>query len=374
MKLIFSLLVSLSSLLFASQAIGAVKLVEVNATGSGPTEDEAIANALARAVAQSSGAQASLNVSTGQTVAESKSTVQFSGVKSETSKTTGLIKDQVTDGKTTESGSATATTSTGVKKTPDSRISASGKVASYEVLSSKKRSDGLYEVSIKAQVQKHVAATYSAPGSSASGKRRIAVLEPSTNASTFDFFGRVPAYELADRLWTATESALVRAGTVSVLDRKTLNQSLKELNLVSSRLTNEEERAKLKKIRGADVVLMSTILDAKQEVEVSRTQVTGQVSRTETSYMEVEMRAVVPATSEILFSEIYRISEVADRNDAVNKIASRSAADLAFKLTGKRGAAAFTSTDITPVTVTSEQDLEPVEPRTTTGVKLPFDR
>jgi len=175
------------------------------------------------------------------------------------------------DGKTEKSAASIA-----AHTTADARMSSGGSVASYEVVSTKKRDDGKYEVTVKAKVSQHVAATYNAPGhGTSSSSTRVAVIPPHADKSEFDFFGDVSGEEISSELGAATESALLRAPTFSILDRETLQVSLQELGLVGSSLTNEDEKAKLRKIRGADVLVLGTIHDAQHFENNTANQYTG---------------------------------------------------------------------------------------------------
>ena len=64
---------------------------------------------------------------------------------------------------------------------------------------------------------------------------------------------------MAAQLGSEIEAHLVQTRRFSVLDRTTLGASLAELALVGSDLTGPAEKAKLKRIKGADYILLTTV-------------------------------------------------------------------------------------------------------------------
>lgn len=343
-----SVLVSL--LAFSSMALAGVKTTSVVTTGTGPSEEEATASALAKAVSQVNGTSSSTTVSTGKAVVEGHS--------------------KTVDGGKTK----TVDASVSAGSTPDVRMRSSGKVSRYDVVSTAQK-DGQFTVTVKAYFDKHVAEVYKAPGSGSS-KTRIAVFPPGWNEPAYDFFGPISGEGLGDELRDAMERSFVRAGAYSVLDRQTLGSSLIELGLVNTRLTNETEKAKLHNIRGADIIVLPVVQEASHDVLVKTSSITGQSTSRETTHLSVEIRGIVPATGEVIFSELYSIDQATSRRDAVAQVASRSAADLTFKMTGKRVSAEGASAiSVAPSRSIEQRDeLPPLPPPEQEGTKLPFDR
>ncbi len=323
----------------------------VTVTGSGPSEAEATAAALAKASAQVNGTQASTSVSTGRANFEAHGKSDVDGKKS----------------------SAEIVMSAG--STPDIRTRSSGRVSHYDEVSSTHEGD-VYKVTIKAYFDKHLEAVhhYKAQGAS-TGKTRLAIFPPSAIRSSYEFFGNVSNAELADNLRDALERSFVRAGTFSVLDRQTLGASLAELGIADSSFTGPAEKAKLKQIRGADLIVLPRVLDAVVKTKSKTSHITGQTTMTQKTLLEVEVRGIVPATGEVMFADTYLIEQAATRSDAMAQVAARAASDLTAKVTGKSVA----SSGATPISVFPSQRLSdpsqaPLPPPEETGAKLPFDR
>lgn len=332
-------------------ALAATKLVDTTATGIGTDETEALADALAKAVSQVNGTSASLSVSTKQAALEDEQNLDKDGKK-----------------ETGNAGPMARITP------PDARMSASGSVASYEVVSTQKRADGKVEVVVKAKMKRFVQSAYKAPGSS-KGKSRVAILEPDSEQGDYDFFGKVTAGQLTGDLWSSLESGVLESGHLSLLDRKTLKSSLDELHIVESQLAGEEEKAKLKNIRGADLILIPTIHKADHFVNESVVQLTGQVNRSEGTYVDVEVRGIVPATGEILLSKHYLVAEADGRQDALEQISADVTNDVSAVLAGRRpspGGSISARSRHRPV-VLDPEDLPLDGPRNNNGVRLPFD-
>lgn len=335
---------ALLSLSLALSAQAGIKTTSVIVTGSGASEEEATAAALAKAVAETKGVRASTNVSTGKLAIE------------------GHRKSSV-DGR-----ASTVDVDTRVGTTPDVRMQSAGRVSRYEVQSSR-REEGLYKVTLKAFFDTHVADVYKAPGSGAS-KSRIAVLMPKWSGTAADEGqGGYSASEAAGRLRNGLERALLRGGTYSILDRQTLDSSLAELQLVDSDLTSAAEKSKLRNLRGADIILIPTLRFSDTLRAARGAHLTGQRASA-SSDIEIEVRAVVPATAEVVFDESYRIEDVASSDDAVIRVASQAANDLNVRLTGK----APKTSNADMVYLRSDNVPPPLPPDESSGVKLPFDR
>lgn len=342
-RLVVVALFVLAAALSAAAMPAVANEVETVATGSGGDENEALADALARAVSQVNGVSSSLDVSTRKGVV----TADSSGRKGDVTEDSRVRVEA------------------GV--TPDARMRAAGRVTRYDVLETTS-AEGKVTVRVRAYVSRPVAAKYDAPGSAA-GKRRIAVLPGSATRAGYDFFGDISGAELADLFAGTLERTAMKTGMVSALDRATLAASLLELGLVGSDLTGPAEKAKLRQFRGADLVVMSSVSDAEFVDTSSVVQSTGQVRRSFSMIFQVDVRAVVPATGELLVSERYVIRDARSREDAVLMAAESAAIDVIRTLTGKTpqldpGRYAVDEAPLMP---------EPSGPRRS-GVTLPVDR
>lgn len=292
---------------FASTSFAAE--IETIASGSGADENEALADALARAVGQVNGVSSTLDVSTGKAVVTAEGSGRNGEVTSES-------RHRV------EAGS-----------TADARMRAAGRVSRYELIESN-AANGRVTVQVRAFVSRQVAPTYNAPGSS-TGKRRIAVLPGTTERSEYDFFGPASGTEISDLFSSTLERTAMRSGMVSVLDRATLSASLAELGLVRSTLTGETEKAKLRQFRGADLLVLSNVSEADSFDTSHVVASTGQVRRSFSMSFNVDIRAIVPATGELLVSERYSIYDAGSREHAITMAAEYAAIDIIRVLTGK---------------------------------------
>jgi hypothetical protein len=343
----FRLLLRFSSALVLVAAAGlftasaSTSEVETIATGTGPDETQALADALARAVSQVNGVSSSLEVSTGRGVV--------------TAERTGRRGDETNESRVRVEAGTTA----------DARMRSAGRVARYEVLETVTE-DGEVRVKVRAFVARTVAPRYDAPGSSAA-KKRIAVLVGSTRLPTYDFFGRTDGRELAGLFAGTLEGNAIDSGLVSALDRATLSASLAELGLVDSALTGATEKAKLRQFRGADLIVMSQINEADARVLTDVVRSTGQVRRSVMVSFEVDVRAVAPATGEVLLSERYSVTRAQSRDEAILVAADQAASDIIHLLTGKRPPSRR------PRDIESQPtEVEPTGPRRS-GVILPSD-
>jgi hypothetical protein len=226
----------------------------------------------------------------------------------------------------------------------------------------------------KPKVTVHTPSSYKALGSHKS-KTRIAILEPDSEQPDYSFFGKVTAGQITGELWSSLESSVLQTRRLSLLDRKTFKSSLDELHIINSALTGADEKAKLKNVRGADLILIPTIHKAEHVVSESTVQLTGQVDRHEATYADVEVRGIVPSTGEILFSKHYIVADASSREDAFAQVAADVTRDIAAVVSGRRASPNGSVTQRSPDTpvVIDPKDLPLEGPRESGGVKLPFD-
>ncbi|GIX34157.1 MAG: hypothetical protein KatS3mg125_2113 [Lysobacterales bacterium] len=342
------LFAALALFLLIGVVIAKEEQVETVATGTGDDETAALSDALAKAVAQVLGVQSELNVATGR---------------------------QNVRGRTvTEEGGATAETRFEVSagQTANATMRAKGRVARYEVESVETLPDGRVRVTARAWVVKHTPEVYKAPGSAPS-KRRVAVLPVSTDRYEYDFFGKVGGNELGDRLTNAIESALISSGSVSVMDRRSLDVALSELGLLGSNFAAPAERAKLRNLRGTDLVVQVTLREAVQEQYTEVFKTTGQTKVHNSVRLEGEIRGIVPATSEVVFNRVVSVYGGASRQAAFDEFAAQVAAEAIGAVTGKPPARAPQPTRTVASAEEPPPPPEPEGPRRS-GVRLKFDR
>lgn len=274
------------------------KLVEVESTGYGRTQTEAVSDALAKAVAQINGASVGIDTT---------------------------VKSTALEGVSTHSTGATDSFTASVNQSQTAGFKARGQVDSYEVIASD-AVDGAIRVTVRARVIR-----YSIPGGDSS-RRRMAIMPAGSSAGKYDIFGAVSGHDFGDELVSAVESRLVQSRRFSVLDRTTLNASLAELSLIGSDLTSADEKAKLGRIKGADYILIPRIVSAAARTIEETRQTTGQVVRRTEGGLAVELRVVIPATGEVKFSDVYSVGVGSSRAAMVSAVADAAVRDLTGKI------------------------------------------
>lgn len=321
--------------------------IETTATGTGEDESSALADALAKAVAQVNGVSSAMDVSTGK--------LEVAGRGSETVRSN--------DGETVTSSEEKLT----VGRSADARLQARGKVSRFEILNTETLPDARVKVTVKAFVHRYEAPVYNAPGSKA-GLRRVAVFPGWSTQGSYDFFGIAAGDDLARDLSAKVESSVLNDRRLSVLDRTTLAASMAELGLIGSTLTGATEKAKLRQFRGADAIVLLEVRDAYHRVEHWRIKTTGQHRSAADTLLSVTMRVIVPATGELLASRDVSIRQALGRDDALVQVADEVSADLAMALTGSAPPRRTRVVESVPALIP-----EPVGPRRS-GVSLPGDR
>lgn len=335
-------LCALAMLVLATAVVA--KEIETTATGTGADENAALADALAKAVSQVNGVRSSMDVSTGK--------LEMSGSASTTS----------------AEGTTQSQARVEVGRTADARMRSQGTVSRYEVLNTETLPDGRVRMTVKAFIHRHEAPVYKAPGS-AVARQRVAVFPANTSDTSYDFFGFMDGEEMASRLAAAIESSIMDTGQVALLDRRSLGASLVELGLVGSSLTNAGEKAKLRQFRGADIVVLTTVHEAYHRVHAWQLKSTGQHRSSVEMGLEVELRAVVPATGELLVSKRLRVDDAMGREDALGQVAAMAAYDVVRALTGTAPALPARRAPVREV----ERAPSPDTPRRS-GIRLPGDR
>lgn len=330
----------------AAGSVASAAEIETTAIGLGADENQALADALAKAVAQVNGVQSSMNVSTGKAQISERSSM--------------------TDGKTKVESSSVLEAG----RTADARMAARGSVSRYEVVNTETLADGRVKVTVKAFVSRYVAPTYTAPGSS-TGRKRVAVFPMVSVDRHYDFFGPVAGSDLSGELTSQTESAFLESGRVSILDRSTLNASLAELGLIGSSLTSATEKAKLRQLRGTDLIVLGTVRDARYEERNWVIGSTGQRRSAVNMSFSVDLRAVVPATGEVLLVRKVVIDDAYSRDDALEQASAQVAHDVVLALTGS-------APPLRPRRSARTDDAEALPPEPTgprrSGIALPHDR
>ena len=260
-----------AALIAASLSTGAIagtSQVSAEGTGHGKTVTEATNDALARAAAQVNGSEVQLDSFT----IRQEASATYSDNRG--------YRANVDAESSTTSGASFQT---------------QGQIASYKTLSTVKGKDG-YTVRVKAMIYK-----YDVPGEN-DKRYRMAILPIAVPNGTYDLNGPVSSRELGTELYDALEAALNRGGRFTLLDRISLGTVGQELALVGSDFTAPAEKAKLKRIKGADYLVRATIGDIGVPAgERAINPATGQPSGK--FRFEVNLRVVIPASGEVSFTD-----------------------------------------------------------------------
>jgi len=272
--------------------------VEVEASGFGGTQEQAIRSGLAAAVSQVNGT----SLQADQVTASSNVT----GVVSN--------KDGVSeDVDVTLSASISARTQT------------SGNIHSYDVLSLTKIESG-YEAKLRVRVYRYDTAASSA-------RKRMALLQAKARSTKYFVFRSYSGSELANLITTAMEQELVQTRKFAVLSRDNLAEISAELNLISSEATSREEKAKLGRMLGADFLLIPEIVNATGSTQSKTIKITGQTETWSAGNIVVGVKVIAVATGEVKYAEQYRASTTAENSRGlISSVAKNAVTDVVEKI------------------------------------------
>ena len=287
-------------LLSMGSTLANTELIELRGVGTGATENEAITSALNNAVSQHNGADVSANTRTTSATAQ------------------GVVH---TDGSGSTQGFAASST-----ESSSTTFKTAGQVSDYKILERSKDSMGLVHITVLAHI-----ATYAAPGDS-DKRQRLAILPARTTSDKYSFYGIESASELSQSITSALESEIVQTRRFSILDRTTLDDNVRELQLIGSDLTSPTEKAKLGMIKGADYLLIPTVKAADYSVQERTATSTGRVLRSISTDLALEVRVIVPATGEVKFSETYDVRQPLGKQGMIDAITHLASSDLVSRI------------------------------------------
>lgn len=231
--------------------------VEVDATGSGQTREEAVSQALASAVAQVSGVSIA---------ATHVASVRMAAQTSDDSVTITLSKDSQSDVQT----------------------AAGGWIQSYRIDEVRQTDGGRFEALVHVTVEKFKART-----AGADGRRRIAVNVMGNPAS-----GSETAL-LRDKII----SALVQTRRFAVVDRSNDSAYKSEMNLLQSGDAPLTERVRVGQVIGADYVLIAKMRVTAGTRSEQLIQATGEVVvNTTPGSMNVDFQVIEIATRQVAWA------------------------------------------------------------------------
>ncbi|MBR0458466.1 MAG: hypothetical protein IJJ26_04455 [Victivallales bacterium] len=265
--------------LFALLLFGLVSLraenqkLTVEATATGPTREQAIANALAEAVRQGTGTRLDSQRDIAATLAQVSVTTNGQGNR------TVNIQEQTQE---------------------KLRLLTQGTIASYRILQENKQEDGTWEVHVSADILKYVT-----PELSPDSRRKIAMIPFATRDPHFLVGNtKMAASTVSDDILSDFNMHFTQSRRFAVLTRQD-NAALKaEKNLLAAE-GSVVEMAKLGQTLGLDYMVLGTVKQLYIAAPQTRTiAVSGNAYTTiDRAFLELDYRIVVPATSQIKWTD-----------------------------------------------------------------------
>lgn len=265
--------------LICPQALSDTKTIVREVKGQGITRDEAIKNALSRAVAQAKG----VKISSGE--------YDF-GYRS-----ASVDIERKNSRKKVEFDAVSVQTGGSVLKTD-----IEGLVKTYQILSERKIDDNTYEVTLKVWVF-----DYETPDKT--DRLRLAVM-PIKVLSRFYQFGnlKTTAGDISRQLSHKLSVGLTETNKFAVLDREYILDFAHERNILLSDDSSLEEKAKLSKVAGADYMVVGTISDARLRIKQKTSSAIGHPIREYEADFVFDYRLIVGPTRQVKLADIVNIS------------------------------------------------------------------
>ena len=185
------------------------------------------------------------------------------------------------------------------------RTTTAGLVKTYEVLSEKKISDNIYEVTLKVWVY-----DYESPDKTS--RLKLAVM-PTRTISTSYLFGDLvtSSFDVSRQFSQKLAVALAETNKFAVLDREYIQEFAKERNILINDASLEEQ-AKLGEVLGVDYMLVGTITNAQIENKQRRSAATGRMVNECEADFTFEYRLLVGPTRQLKLADTFNISLEAD--------------------------------------------------------------
>ena len=275
--------------LLSFTATAKVVSVEVQAKGVGTSYDSALKSSLANAIAKVTGIE----------------------ITSATTVVNESLRQADSDGGEFQANAQDTNTAM------QSRVH--GNINGYEVISQKQETNGNYFVTVKAKIYKYQA-------SATSKRKRLALLTTAYEEPTYQFFEPVNGAKVSKKVNRSIEQFVVQSRKFSLLTRQDLSSMAAEMHLMSSPATPIKEKAKLGQMLGADLLLLSEIVEANANVYLTTSKITGQTSQTREGILSIRVRVIDTVTSEVKFSDIYEVDASPYKNldqviESVSKVA-----------------------------------------------------
>jgi len=265
--------------LVSPQAFSDTKTIVREVKGQGINRDEAIKNALSRAVAQARG----VKISSGE--------YDF-GYRSASADI-----ERKDSGKTVEFDAVSVQTAGTVLKTE-----IEGLVKTYEVLNERKLDDSTYEVTLKVWV-------YDYESVDKTDRLTLGVM-PIKTLSQFYQFGtfRASAGDISQKLSHKLSVGLTETNKFTVLDREYIFDFAHERNIMLSGNSSLEDKARLGKVLGADYMIVGVISDARIQIKQKMSGAIGHPVRQYQADFVFDYRLIVAPTRQVRLSDIVNIS------------------------------------------------------------------
>lgn len=175
-----------------------------------------------------------------------------------------------------------------------------GVVDSYDILSKRKNSDGLFEVTLSVTVVKFKKHN--------SNRKRIAIFPIRIGQGRFQINGQPINKKRAKRLLTQNlVTTLVQSRKFTVLDREYMLETLGEQTLITSENVPVEEMARLGQELVADYIMVGTLEDLGYVEKQIKMQSSGRTLTSRYGYVEIGIRLIDTATREIAYADFQRL-------------------------------------------------------------------
>ena len=282
MKKSFLNLIALILVLFSINVFAALEIVTKKFEGKGRTSNQAIEDALVKAITSVNGIALSSN--TVSAVLESSVDVNSAGVKKSYGADGDIYLKKI------------------IKKT-------NGVIKNYELISEKKEGNVV-------TVQLNVSITKLAD--SVEAKRlRLALLPFKFNKS----IQPQDAQEFDAVFSRNLVNNLTNTGRFGMLDRQYLDEQSQELDFIKNKGTSNDEKAKLGNRLGTDFIITGTYEKIKFDRIEKKSRVSDKVKISTQSSAEVTFRLIDVATTIVKFAKTYK----RDNNDSIENLANEFA-------------------------------------------------
>jgi curli biogenesis system outer membrane secretion channel CsgG len=264
---------SAQTLIPAGENTAAIKPVEVDCEGSGPSRDAAIAKALANALAQETGTD--VGQATGSLSVQGNATTQSTSHETKTSGMSSLLPGSMRGKQDDKSGSEAVNAQVAANAVVSS---SGGHVVRYNVLSVQADPAGGFVARVHA-----VLAIYRREASAGDNRKRIAIADFVSDAST----------GLGQALHDQLVIDLTQSRRFAVVDRAHDAAYQDEIAAMQSNDAAPGERSRVGQMLGADFVLLG-------KLHVVGARVAGTAARTESHTLELTGEVVSHTTASTL--------------------------------------------------------------------------